>query len=67
MTKITKRGENMATCNDCVCYITDEDENGNETEYHSARGLPEGFCSIKELIHSCKATDEACEEFVKNE
>lgn len=54
------------TCKDCVYYITDEDENGNVTEYHHSE-KDEGFCAIRDLFFIRKADDEICEDFIKNE
>lgn len=55
--------KNKMTCKDCVYYITDEDENGNVTEFHSAKGMEEGFCAIRDLFFTRKKDDEACEDF----
>ena len=43
-------GWKMATCNDCAYYVTDEDENGNVTDFHSAKGKESGFCAIRDLF-----------------
>jgi hypothetical protein len=57
-------GWKMATCNDCAYYITDEDENGNVTDFHSAKGKESGFCAIRDLFYNCNKDDEACGDFV---
>lgn len=52
------------TCKECVCYLSDEDENGNVTEFYWAGNKKaEGFCAIRELFYNVKADDEACEDF----
>ena len=54
----------MATCNDCAYYVTDEDENGNVTDFQSAKGKESGFCAIRDLFYNCNKDDEACGDFV---
>ena len=54
----------MATCNDCAYYVTDDDENGNVTDFHSAKGKESGFCAIRDLFYNCNKDDEACGDFV---
>lgn len=52
------------TCGQCICYVTDEDENGNVTEFHHCTG-PEGFCSMLPLFTSRRADDKTCSDFVE--
>lgn len=51
------------TCNDCEWYTTDEDERGNVTEFHSARGKDIGFCVIMELFYPVTKHRKACQFF----
>lgn len=51
------------TCNDCEWYTTDEDEKGNVTEFHSARGKDSGFCLIRDLFYIVTKNEKACEDF----
>ena len=57
-------GWKMATCNDCAYYVTDEDENGNVTDFHSPKGKESGFCAIRDPFYNCNKDDEACGDFV---
>lgn len=59
-----RKGGKMATCNDCAYYVNDEDENGNVTDFHSAKGKESGFCAIRDLFYNCNKDDEACGDFV---
>lgn len=38
------------SCSTCSCYLTDEDKDGNVTEYFHDKNKDEGFCAIKELF-----------------
>ena len=35
-------------CGTCIYYLTDEDTNGNVTDFHHDRSKDEGFCAIRE-------------------
>lgn len=52
------------TCGECVFYVTDEDGEGHLTSFHSAEGLPEAFCAIRDLFTVRRDGDSACTDFV---
>ena len=51
-------------CGNCVAYLTDEDENGNQTDFCHNRNSPNGFCAVRDLFAIVEKDDEACESFV---
>ena len=53
------------TCGNCICYLddTDEDENGNVTNYHHDRNKDEGFCAIQPLFTVRKKDDKICSDY----
>ena len=52
------------TCKDCICYLTDEDENGNLTEFHHDKNADEGFCALRDLFYNIKANEKICNDFI---
>lgn len=55
------------TCSTCSCYLTDEDKDGNVTEYFHDKNKDEGFCAIKELFTVRKKNNAACPAYVSDE
>ena len=47
-------------CGDCVSYLTDEDENGNVTDFHHDRNKESGFCAEHELFYTVQKNDRPC-------
>lgn len=55
------------TCGNCICYLDDEDKDGNVTEYFHDKNKDEGFCAIKELFTVREKNDAACPAYVSDE
>lgn len=51
------------TCGNCLCYLTDVDENENLTDFHHDRNKPDGFCAIRDLFYNVKKDERPCEEW----
>lgn len=52
------------TCGNCICYLTDEDEQGNVTDFHHDRNKDTGFCSKRDLFYTVKINTPACKDFI---
>ena len=52
------------TCSTCSCYLTDEDKDGNVTEYFHDKNKDEGFCATRDLFYDVKKDTEACEDYI---
>ena len=52
------------TCSTCSCYLTDEDKDGNVTEYFHDRNKPTGFCAIQPLFTERKQDAKPCADYV---
>ena len=50
----------MATCGDCVFYLTDEDNSGMAGH---AGDNEEGFCAIRDLFTEVKKNERACPDY----
>ena len=48
------------TCGNCVCYLTDEDDKGNVTEFRHDRNKESGFCATRDLFFTVKKDEKAC-------
>ena len=52
------------TCGNCICYLTDTDENEQLTEFHHNRSAESGFCATRDLFYDVKKDTEACEDYI---
>ena len=52
------------TCGNCSTYLTDEDSNGNVTEFWHNRNAESGFCAMRELFYTVKKNDKPCKDYV---
>ena len=48
------------TCGNCIYYMTDEDTDGNFTDFHHDRNKDEGFCIIRDLFYTVTRDERAC-------
>ena len=51
------------TCGNCICYLTDEDDKGNVTEFRHDRNKPTGFCAIQPLFTERKQDAKPCADY----
>lgn len=51
-------------CGNCINYLTDEDKNGNVTDYHHDRDKKDGFCALRDLFYDVKHDSKACDSWV---
>ena len=56
----------IKVCANCCFYTTDEDENGELTEFHHDKNKDEGFCGIRDLFYTVKKDTKACDDFIKD-
>lgn len=51
-------------CGNCACYLTDEDENGNFTNFHHDRNKDSGFCAVRDLFYVVRKEEIPCGEWM---
>ena len=51
-------------CGNCAYYITDEDADGNFTDFHHDRNKDEGFCIMRDLFYTVKRDERACVDWM---
>lgn len=53
-------------CGNCISYLTDEDDNGNVTEFHHDKNRNTGFCAVRDLFYTVKKDNKACNDFISD-
>ena len=54
------------TCGNCIYYMTDEDTDGNFTDFHHDRNKEEGFCIIRDLFYTVTRNERACVNWIED-
>ena len=52
------------TCGNCIYYMTDEDADGNFTDFHHDRNKDEGFCIMRDLFYTVEHNSKACADWM---
>ena len=47
-------------CFNCSAYLTDEDSDGNVTDFWHNRNAESGFCALRDLFFTVKKDEKAC-------
>lgn len=51
-------------CGNCVSYLTDEDKDGNLSEFHHDSRKESGFCSLRDLFYVVEKNEKPCRNYV---
>lgn len=51
-------------CGNCAYYMTDEDADGNFTDFRHDRNKDEGFCIMRDLFYMVKRDERACVDWM---
>lgn len=52
-------------CGNCAMYLTDEDTEGNATEFHHDVKVETGFCAIRDLFYTIENDYAPCSDWIK--
>ena len=50
-------------CGNCISYLTDEDDNGELTEFYHNRNKESGFCALRDLFYTVQKDSRPCEDW----
>ena len=53
-------------CGNCAMYLTDEDSEGNATEFHHDGKTVTGFCAIRDLFYTIENGHAPCGDWIKD-
>ena len=51
-------------CGNCAYYMTDEDADGNFTDFHHDRDKTDGFCIVRDLFYTVEHNSKACADWM---
>lgn len=60
------KNKTKRTCGNCSYYLTDEDDNGNVTEFRHDRNKESAFCALRDLFFTVKKDEKACPLYTYN-